>query len=85
MSLSWQKNLPHDGLLVAGDTSVLDAQVDLRAELWNEQLEEGTDYKATLASSVAKVQKCNANSRKYIVRNVLLVSRSQLPHSVAPT
>lgn len=39
----------------------------------------------TLASSVEKVQNCNANSRKHVMRNALLVSRSQLPHSVAPT
>lgn len=70
MSLSW------GGLLVADDTSVLDAQVDLGAELWNKQLEEGTDYKATLASSVAKVQNCNANSRNQALRNLLPVSRS---------
>lgn len=78
VSLSWQQNLPHNGVLVAGDTSVLDAQVDLTAELGNKHLEEGTDYKATLASSVAKVQNCNTNSRKHVVRNALLVSRSQI-------
>lgn len=60
--------------MVAGDTSVLDAQVDLRAEFWNKQLKEGTHYKATLASSVANVQNCNANNRKHIVRIVSYLS-----------